>query len=325
MIIAEIGGNHQGSLSRALELIEAAAWAGATHVKFQCFTPEQMVGDPDYVLDDGPWKGRRLLDLYQETHTPREWFPKLFEKARKLNLVPFASVFHKDDIEFLQGLDCNLYKISSFEAVDLDLIQAAADTGNQLLVSTGMLNQRELTDILEIVDVETIFMKCTSAYPADASAANLATMAEMENDGLIVGISDHTSGCGVAAAAVALGAVAVEKHLILNRNDGGPDAAFSMVPHEFKQMAEACRQARAAMGEIKYGPTDAEKPSLKLRRSLWWAADLNPGDIIAAEHIKCCRPADGLPPAEIDNVIGGVVIVPVHANTPISPTSRHYE
>ena len=317
-IIAEIGGNHLGSLDRALKLVYEAAHSGATHVKFQCFTPEQMVGDPEYVLDDGPWKGKKLIDLYRKTHTPRSWFPKLFEYARNSGIAPFASVFHENDVDFLETLNCAMYKISSFEAVDLDLIEYAAGTGKRIILSTGMLTQDEISDICDEVIIggeDMIFLKCTSAYPAGPQDANLMTMVEMKWDGLNVGISDHTPGCGVAVAAVALGATVVEKHLKVALE--GPDAKFSMWPEEFAQMAEACQQAYAALGKVHYGPTESEKPSLKLRRSLWWDRDLKPGDVVTREDIKCCRPADGLSPSKIDNVIGREVRKRIQKNTPI--------
>lgn len=326
-IVAEIGGNHLGSLDRAKELICQAAYAGADSVKFQCFTPEQMVGDPDYVLDSGPWKGRRLLELYKETYTPREWFPELFEISRSLSLVPFASVFHKDDVDFLETLDCPMYKISSFEANDIELIEYTAETGKQLVISTGMADEIDIKALILKSVIESlgiIFLKCTSAYPAGPSQANLAAMVDMGDIWKTrIGISDHTQGVGVAVAAVALGACMVEKHLNLDMR--GPDAEFSMQPCGFKRMVTACRQAAEAYGTVMYGPTDAEKDSLKLRRSLWWAADLQPGDIVKREHIKCARPADGLPPVEIDNVIGKMIVTAVHKYSPISATSRHYE
>jgi len=312
-LICEIGGNHHGSLEEALRLIDAAAESGATHVKFQCFTPEQMVGDPAYVLDDGPWKGRKLLDLYTETHTPREWFPSLFDYARLRDLVPFASVFHQDDVDFLEGLDCELYKISSFEMVDLELIEYAA--GKQVLISTGGATDEELEAAWQAGSDDVVMMACTSAYPADPADANLGEWIY----GWDWGLSDHTLGCGVAAAAVALGATWIEKHFTLDRK--GPDGGFSMLPDEFRQMAEACQQARAAIGCGYY----AEKSSLNLRRSLWWAADLEPGQIVGRHHLKVARPADGLPPSEINNVLGKIIIVPVHAGNPVSQTSRHYE
>lgn len=279
ILVAEVGGNHLGSLMRAKLLVVAASGAGADSVKFQCFTPEQMCA-PNHVLREGPWKGRNLLNLYQQTHTPREWFPALFALARELNLTPFASVFHPNDVDFLMTLDCPMLKISSFELTDLDLIRHAAQTGKPLIISTGM---GTFTEVLAAMTAaigdggckNLTLLKCTSAYPADASYSNLATMVDMKElryadwHGVQqphVGLSDHTPGIGVAVAATALGATMIEKHLTLRRSDGGPDAAFSMEPEEFSQMVIECRRAAAAIGTVQYGPTEAEKSSLVLRR-----------------------------------------------------------
>ena len=278
VLVAEVGGNHLGSLMRAKLLVVAASGAGADAVKFQCFTPEQMCA-PDQVLQDGPWKGRNLLSLYRETHTPRDWFPELFAHAKDLGLVPFASVFHPDDVDFLETLGCMMYKVASFELTDHHLIAHAARTGKPIIISIGMATYNEILGAgraaFDDGCLELTFLKCTSAYPADASDANLATLADLQDlrytgphtgRSIQIGLSDHTPGIGVAVAAVALGATMIEKHLTLRRPDGGPDAAFSMEPEEFGQMVTECRRAAAAIGTVQYGPTQAEKSSLTLRR-----------------------------------------------------------
>jgi len=316
-LIAEIGGNHHGEYGEARTLISLAKDAGATHVKFQCFSPEQMVGDPSYVLDNGPWKGRNLLDLYKETYTPRDWFKPLFDHARAEGIVPFASVFHKGDVDFLEDLDCEIYKIASSEAVDLELIRYARDTGKELIVSTGGCSKDELYNAWEICE-EATFMRCVPSYPAVASEINLtAGPLFWKANNKRWGLSDHTLGCGVAAAAVALGAEAIEKHLTLDRR--GPDAEFSMNPKEFRELAFACKQAKAATTGANH-----QEPS-PYRRSLWWSRDLAPGEIVSRDDVKVARPADGLHPKELHNVIGSMIVKAVRAHTPIKDAGRHYE
>ena len=225
------------------------------------------------MITGGPWAGRRAIDLYRETQTPRAWHPGLFAHARKLGLVAFSSVFHPDDVDFLETLDCPIYKIASFELTDLALIRYAAKTGKPVILSTGMADDMDIWHALKTTDwvgaAPVTILKCTSAYPADASETNLATMVDMGRvfKPCQVGLSDHTQGIGVAVAAVALGASMIEKHLTLSRADSGPDAAFSMEPAEFAQLVTECRRAEAAIGKVAYGPTVSERASLSLRRS----------------------------------------------------------
>lgn len=263
-IIAELSANHLGSLQRALALIEAAQAAGADAVKFQTFTPEQMV-EPDVVIQEGPWVGRNALDLYRQTCTPRHWQRIMFQYAADIGIVAFSSVFHPDDVDFLETLGCPMYKISSFEITDLALIKHAAATGKPLFISTGMASFEDIALAAEAAGKGVTLLKCTSAYPAKVEDANLATMVELKTFGRS-GLSDHTLGLTVAGAATALGADAIEKHLTLTRADGGPDAGFSMEPHEFAEMVAHCRQVAASIGEVRYGPTDAERAHLSLRR-----------------------------------------------------------
>ena len=270
-LIAEMSCNHLGSLKRALAIVDAAADAGASAVKLQAFSPEQMVA-PGVIQKDGPWAGRELLDLYREAHTPRPWFPVIFERAKERGIVPFASVFHPDDVDFVLTLGCEILKIASFELTDLNLIRYAAKTGKRIVMSTGMASVQEVDDachtVLEAGCTDCTVLRCVSAYPADASDANLATMADVKRGWPMwnVGLSDHSIGIGVSVAAVALGATTIERHLTLRRSDGGPDAAFSMEPDEFAQLVIECRRAEQAIGEVRYGPTKAEAASLRLRR-----------------------------------------------------------
>lgn len=270
-IVAEIGANHLGLYGKALSLIDAAAKAGADAVKLQTFTPEQMAA-PGKVIDEGPWAGRELLQLYRETHTPRQWHEALFRHAKAQSLIAFASVFHPDDVDFLETLDCPMYKISSFEILDTTLIRRAARTGKHLVLSTGMATPGEIALAVHAAKQagcrDLTVLKCTSAYPADCSEANLGAMAEIRKMLAVhhVGLSDHTPGSAVAVAATALGATMIEKHLTLSRSDGGPDAAFSMEPDEFAAMVADCRRAALAVRGNELGPTLGERAHLSLRR-----------------------------------------------------------
>lgn len=271
-IIAEMSANHLGDLARAHRIIDAAANADAHAIKLQTFTPEQMV-DSDKMIETGPWAGWKAIDLYRKAHTPREWHAELFEHARNLGLVAFSSVFHPDDVDFLETVDCPIFKISSFELLDIPLLRRAAATGKPMMISAGMASREEIGAAIDVVNdtessVNITLLKCTSAYPANATDANLKTICDLADFAGIeaVGLSDHTMGIGVAVAAVAMGASVIEKHLTLSRNDDGPDAAFSMEPEEFKQMVTECRRAAAAIGTVRYGPTPGEAASMLLRR-----------------------------------------------------------
>lgn len=321
-IVSELSANHLGCLTRALELVAAAADAGADGFKLQTFEPEQMVGDPDYVLRDGPWAGRRLLDLYREAQTPKSWHARIFAECRAQGLVPFSSPFHPDDVDFLQSIDCPIYKIASFEIIDRDLVEACARTAKPLIISTGMASQQEILAARrwthDCGNDDVTFLKCTSAYPARIADANLATMVAMRDQlGLDVGVSDHTRGHHVAAAAVALGATVVEKHLTLSRADGGPDAGFSLEPDEFREMVGACRAAAAAVGERKFGPGAEESASLELRRSLWFATDMQAGQEVSARNLRSARPGNGLSPSVMRKICGTRVLVDVRAGEPV--------
>ena len=303
-IVAEISCNHLGSLDRAMELIDSAAYAGADAVKFQCWKDGTMVLN-DYTIEGTVWAGERMRDLYRDAYTPWEWFPKLFFHARRVGIECFASVFDHESLAFLETLDCPRYKIASFEIVDLPLIEAVAKTGKPIIISTGMATYEDIVKAraaarrgYEYVDVTVL--KCTSAYPATAANANLATIEDIGSCGL----SDHTLGLAVPVAATALGATMIEKHLTLRRAEGGPDAAFSSEPHEFKKMVAACREAALAIGNVTYGPTDAELPSLQFRRSLYWARSLPQGVPVSAQDLRTARPALGASPADLGKFIG---------------------
>lgn len=270
-IVAELSANHLGSFERACQLVDAAAYAGASAIKLQTFTPEQMV-DPWKVIESGPWNGRNALDLYREAHTPREWHEPLFERARNKGMAWLSSAFHSDDVDFLESLEVAAIKIASFELTDLELIRYAAERAPWLIMSTGMATADEIERaVFEACRApgarHPTLLKCTSAYPAEVSEANLLALEPMARTFRCrVGLSDHTRCAVVPTAAVALGATVIEAHLTLNRKDGGPDAEFSYEPSEFAGMVECCKIAAMARGEARFGPTEGEEASLALRR-----------------------------------------------------------
>lgn len=321
-IVAEISANHLGSLDRALEIVRAAAHAGADAVKLQTWHRELMVLDRSYRIADGPWKGRNLADLYDEAWTPWVWHKPIFEHAKALGIEAFSTPFDLPSLIFLEALGCPRYKVSSFEIVDLPLIRAIATTGKPMVISTGMATEQEIDDAMtaaiEAGGQDITLLKCTSAYPADAAEANLTTMVDMcEAFGCPTGLSDHTPGIGVAVAAAALGATVIEKHLTLLRADGGPDAAFSMEPDEFAQMVTACRQAAQAIGVVRYGPTEAERPQLALRRSVYAMRDIKHGQTITAADMTTARPANGIPPSKMVDWVGATAQCDIRRGEPI--------
>ena len=268
--IAEMSANHLGRLERALAIVQAAKAAGADAIKFQTFTPSQMVDNEAYLANSGPWPGMSLLALYEQAHMPRSWHPELFAAAENIGLKPFSSVFHPDDVDFLETLNCQAYKISSFELTDICLIQHAAATKKPLIMSTGMATRREIEHAVHAAygagATQITLLKCTSAYPAPPDEANLQAMPGLWNIGRCAyGLSDHTTTHTSAICATVLGAKMIEKHFTI-RPRGGPDAAFSLVPEEFAAMVNMCREAAASMGSDQFGPTPSESAMLHLRR-----------------------------------------------------------
>lgn len=312
-IVAEIGANHLGSLDRALALVGAAADAGCDAVKLQCWSPDSMA-------IAGSWKGKSLPDLYRECWTPWDWYGDIFHYATIRSIEVFASAFDCKSVTFLESLGVKRHKVSSFELTDWPLIACVAATGKPLILSTGMATPEEVHEAIYAAgDPGCItLLHCTSAYPAAAVDANLCALPIMRSrHGCKVGLSDHTPGIGVAVAAVALGAEMIEKHLTLRRSDGGPDSAHSLEPEEFKQLVAECRRAAEALGEVRYGPSDSETESVKLRRSLWITQDMEPGDIFSAENLQSMRPADGIHPRHLPDLYGKPVSKLVKAGTPM--------
>lgn len=320
-IVAELSANHLGSFTRALDIIQAAADAGADAIKLQTWAPGSMCVS-DYRLDHGPWKGRLLRELYAEAHTPWEWHAPLFEFARRRGLIAFSAAFDRESVDFLETLDVDRHKVASFELVDLPLIRYMAIKGKPMILSTGMASREEVQDAYSVAAMQagaarTTLLQCTSAYPADASHANLETMlGRWGCVGARVGISDHTLGIGVAVGAAALGAVMIEKHLTLARADGGPDASFSMEPHEFKQLVTECRRAAAAIGTVSYGCGPGE--STELRRSLWVSRNVAAGEpLLLHDNVCTARPALGLVPAF--NLLRRFASRDLRAGEPLTP------
>lgn len=311
--IAEISCNHNGSLDRALRLIDAAKYACADAVKFQCYEASTITIDhdgPGFILQDGPWKGKRLHDLYREAQTPFEWFPKLAEHAGKAGITWFASVFDKTSVDLLCELRCAALKIASFELVDLPLIRYAAGKGKPLILSTGMASREDISAAWQAVRlaqkvgegelVNAIPLHCVSGYPTPAAEANLATLKEWAQFRSTCGISDHTTGIEIPIAATALGACMIEKHLKPDRATT-LDSAFSLVPNNFKAMVEAVRRTWAALQPSQAKSEDASRP---LRRSLYAVEDIPVGQPFTEANVRSIRPGNGLPPALIGEIVG---------------------
>lgn len=313
-IIAELSGNHGGSLDIAMELVDAAADAGADAVKLQTYTADTMTLDVDAddfrVTDpNSPWADATLYELYDKASTPWEWHLPLFERARSRGLIAFSSPFDATAVDLLEELDVPCYKIASFENVDLPLIRRVAETGKPLIISTGMATLAEIDQAVrtarEYGCTELLLLKCTSTYPAPPEHTNLATIPAMAQAfSCDVGLSDHTLGIGASVAAVALGAVAIEKHLTMRRSDGMVDGSFSLEPEELRSLVVEAYRAWQAVGQVSFGPTDADRVSLKYRRSLYIVNDVEAGQTLDRADVRAIRPGYGLPPGFLEEVIG---------------------
>lgn len=327
-LIAEMSGNHNSSLDRALEIVDAAAAAGADAVKLQTYTADTMTLDlraPGFVIDDPKslWNGRQLYELYDEAHTPWDWHAPIMARAASHGLHCFSSPFDATAVDFLESLNVPAYKIASFEMTDVPLIRKVAATGKPMIISTGMASAAEIGQAVatarEAGAEQILLLKCTSTYPATPENSNLATIANMRDTfDCAIGLSDHTMGCGVAVASVALGACLIEKHFTLARADGGVDSAFSMEPAEFKLMREEVDRAAMAVGRITYGGTKAEEASKQFRRSIYIAEDMKAGDELTTTNLRLVRPGFGLPPSFFDALIGKRVARDLIAGTPAS-------
>jgi N-acetylneuraminate synthase len=325
-VIAELSGNHNGRLERALQLIDAAKAAGADAVKLQSYTADTITIDhdgPGFTIKGGLWDGRRLHELYREAHTPWDWHPALFDHARKIGITCFSSPFDPTAVDLLNSLDAPAYKIASFEIVDLPLVRYAAKVGKPLIISTGMATADEITEAVtaarEAGAGGIVLLHCVSGYPTPADEANLTRIRALAAEyDCPIGLSDHTLGTDVAIAATALGAAVIEKHVTLARADGGPDAAFSLEPHELAALVRGVRTAYAALGQADYGRAASEQPNMMFRRSLYAVKDIAAGEVLTAENVRSIRPGYGWAPKHLSNMLGRRARLAISRGTPMS-------
>jgi N-acetylneuraminate synthase len=311
-VICELSGNHNGSLDRALAMVDAAADTGCDAIKIQTYTADTITMDcdrPEFLIKGGLWDGRSLYELYEEAHTPFEWHAALFERARRRDVILFSTPFDETAVDLLEGLGAPAYKIASFEAVDLPLIAYAASKGKPLIISTGMASLAEMTaardTALKAGAAGVALLHCVSSYPAALEDANVRTVTDMGHRfACPIGLSDHTPGTAAAVAAVACGASVVEKHFTLARADGGPDAAFSLEPAEFAALVRDCKDAWRALGRAHYDVLGSERGSLQFRRSLYVTAPVKAGEAFTRANVRSIRPGLGLPPGELDKILG---------------------
>jgi len=326
-IIAEMSGNHNQSLERALEIVDAAASAGVHALKIQTYTPETMTIDLDdrefHISDpNSQWTGESLFQLYGRAHTPWEWHEPIFDRARQNGLIAFSTPFDNTSVDFLESLEVPCYKIASFENVDIPLIKYVASTGKPLIMSTGMATVAELGEAVKTAREsgckDLVLLKCSSTYPAEPTDTNLRTILHLRAMfDCEVGVSDHTAGIGVSVAAVALGATVIEKHFTLCRDDGGVDSTFSLEPAEISQLVIETKRAWQSLGDVSYGPTQAEKKSLQYRRSLYVVEDMKAGDSFTKKNLRAIRPGLGLPPKYLDEVLGKKALRNIIRGTPL--------
>ena len=325
-VVAEMSGNHNQSFDQAVKIIHAAKQAGADAIKLQTYTADTITikcDNPYFRVGTGMlWEGRTLYDLYQEAHTPWDWQPKLKRVADDLGLDFFSTPFDDTAVDFLEGLGVGVHKIASFEVLDLPLIRKVAATGKPIIMSTGMASLAEIDEAVSTARqagcTELALLKCTSAYPAAPEEMNLRTIPNLaEAFGVVAGLSDHTMGVAVPAAAVALGASIVEKHFTLSRKDPGPDSAFSLEPPEFKAMVDAVRVVEKALGEVRYRVSEKEAASKAFRRSLFVVKDIKAGEVYTKENLRCIRPGQGLAPRYLDEVMGRKAARDIARGTPL--------
>ena len=310
-IIAELSANHNGSLDRALEIVDAASAAGADALKLQTYRPDTITIDVDndeFKIVGGLWDGRTLFELYQEAHMPWDWHGPLFERARQKKITIFSSPFDSSAVDLLENLNAPAYKIASFEAIDLPLIKYTASTGKPLIISTGMADRIEIAEAIDAAMSggckELAILHCVSGYPAPAEDYNLKTLPDMvERFGLVTGLSDHTLDNTTAIASVVLGASIIEKHFTLDRDGGGPDDSFSLNPKEFSELCVGARNAWNCIGTVNYGKKSSEQGNVIFRRSLYFVEDMNAGELITKEKIRSIRPGFGLPPKYLEECL----------------------
>jgi len=311
-IICELSGNHNGSLERALALVDAAAATGCDAIKIQTYTADTITLDvdrPEFVLHGGLWDGRTLHDLYGEAFTPYEWHPALFARAKALGVPMFSTPFDDTAVDLLESLDAPAYKIASFEIVDLPLIARVAACGKPMIISTGMANEDEMQAAVDTATTGgaagVVLLHCTSSYPAPMTAANVRNVPMLaQRFGVVAGLSDHTPGIAASIAAVAQGACVIEKHFTLARADGGPDAAFSLEPAEFSALVRECKDAWRALGQAGFKREGVETANMQFRRSLYVVADVAAGEALTRDNVRSIRPGLGLEPKRLPDVLG---------------------
>lgn len=327
-IIAEMSGNHNNSLERALKIVDAAAAAGAHGLKLQTYTPDTMTIPSKkglFYIDDKSslWHGKTLHELYQEAHTPWEWHKPIFDRAKQRGIIPFSTPFDSTSVDFLDSLGVTAYKIASFENKDLPLLKKVAQTGKPIIMSTGASSLSEISESVETLRrngcTELILLKCTSTYPASPESTNLFTIPHMKKMfNCHVGLSDHTRGVGTAIASVSLGARVIEKHFTLSRKDGGVDSAFSIEPKELKILVDESERAFQALGEVKYEIHRDERSSLRFKRSIYVVKDIKKGELFSEDNVRIIRPGDGLPPKYFEKIIGRKAKEDIPKATPIT-------
>jgi len=328
-IIAEMSGNHNQNLECALLLVEAAARTGVDAFKIQTYTPDTITIDSDrdefLIKDkDSLWRGETLYSLYKKAHTPWEWTKPIFDRCAELGIIGFSTPFDFSAVDFLEGLDTPIYKIASFENYDLPLLRHVAKTGKPVIMSTGMIGLEELKESVGVLRdngcSEVVLLKCTSTYPASPENTNLRTIGDLEKQfpDCVIGLSDHTLGTTVSVAATALGAKVIEKHFTLSRAEGGVDSVFSMEPEEMKNLVLNVNTVFQSLGNVHYGATEAEIPSLKFRRSLYVVKSMRKGEVFTFENVRSIRPANGLPAKEYEQVLGKKAAIDIMAGIPLS-------
>jgi N-acetylneuraminate synthase len=326
-IVAELSANHHGRIDEAVELVHAAARCGADAVKLQTYTADTLTLDVDRpwfrIAGDSPWRGQKLHELYQSAATPWEWYPQLAEVARRLGLALFSTPFDPSAVDFLERQQAPAYKIASFELVDLPLIRLVAAIGKPVILSTGMATREEIADAVRIArstgNEQIALLKCVSSYPAAPAEMNLRAIRALADEfGVLVGLSDHSLTPLMACAAVALGACIIEKHLTLSRTDGGTDSAFSLEPNEFRELVDAVRLVESSLGTGELTPSASEAACRELRRSLFAVADIRAGEPLTADKVRSIRPAAGIPPKHLDELIGRRAKCDIARGTPLA-------
>ncbi|ADB40253.1 pseudaminic acid synthase [Spirosoma linguale] len=327
-VIAEMSGNHNQSLERALEIVDAVADAGAHALKLQTYTPDTITfngASEEFYIRDAKslWADKNLYKLYQDAYTPWEWHKPIFDHAKKRGMIAFSSPFDTTAVDFLESLEVPLYKIASFENTDHILLKKVAQTGKPVIMSTGVASVADLDESVKVLRAngctELVLLKCTSTYPATPESTNLLTIPHMSQlFDVPVGLSDHTMGIGAAVAAVALGAVVLEKHVTLRRADGGVDSAFSLEPEELKSLVIETERAKLAMGQVSYTLTPKEEKSLQFKRSLYVVRDVSAGEPFTPENVRSIRPANGLHTRYYDDILGKTATTNIQAGTALA-------